>query len=140
MREFHPDKRHTETGFGADVTKAANEAYNLLCSDREGVDRRWAEQKKADGNAALAKGEAAEAVRLYSLALAKREVPRWFTNRAVAFGHLGNWAEAAEDARRCTQLSEADPKGHFQLARALAMLGDLLPACPPPPFQNPGFF
>ena len=51
-------------------------------------------------------------------------------NRAVAHGHLGNWAEAAEDARRCIALSEADPKGHFQLARALAMLGDLLPASP----------
>ena len=29
VREFHPDKRHTETGFGVERTKEFNEAYDV---------------------------------------------------------------------------------------------------------------
>jgi len=76
--------------------------------------------KKKAGNDAFKSGDYQQAAVLYTEALALDDtVGALYSNRAACFLKLGRYAQARDDALKCTQLSPDFAKGHFRLALAL---------------------
>jgi small glutamine-rich tetratricopeptide repeat-containing protein alpha len=81
-----------------------------------------AEEKKAAGNAAIAKKNYEEAVALYSEALALSATgPNshiYYSNRAAAYCHLNNYQQAASDCERSVALNSTYVKAYSRLGLA----------------------
>ena len=92
-------------------------------------DEARAEALKAEGNAALERGDVRHAEELYSAAIAlapeAKNAHIYFSNRAMARMKLNDAAGSAEDARAATRLSPAYAKGWSRLGAALQQLGSL---------------
>lgn len=156
VREFHPDKRRTNTGFGQRQTQDINEAWEVLQdpAKREAYDARWrraretatpqADTKRREGNElykaahALFKQHgpeslttATECLQKYQAAIVKYTEGialagtdhRLFSNRAMCFAALNDWAKCREDALQVTRIKPDFMKGWFLLAKAKWMEG-----------------
>jgi small glutamine-rich tetratricopeptide repeat-containing protein alpha len=81
-----------------------------------------AEEKKAAGNAAIAKKNYEEAIALYSEALAlSASGPNshiYYSNRAAAYCHLNNYQQAASDCERSVALNSTYVKAYSRLGLA----------------------
>ncbi len=92
-------------------------------------DEARAEALKAEGNAALERGDVRQAEELYSAAIAlapeAKNAHIYFSNRAMARMKLNDAAGSAEDARAATRLSPAYAKGWSRLGAAQQQLGHL---------------
>mmetsp|Transcript_121540 Transcript_121540/g.223885 ORF Transcript_121540/g.223885 Transcript_121540/m.223885 type:complete len:426 (-) Transcript_121540:22-1299(-) len=160
VREFHPDKRRTNTGFGQRQTQDINEAWEVLQdpAKREAYDARWhraqastprAETKRREGNDlykaahALSKQHgpesftaATECLQKYQAAIVKytegialaSSDHRLFSNRAMCFAALKDWAKCREDASQVTRMKPDFMKGWFLLAKAKWMEGSPIAA------------
>jgi tetratricopeptide (TPR) repeat protein len=88
-----------------------------------------AEALKAQGNAALEKGDVRAAEELYSSAIALAPEAKnshiYFSNRAMARLKLNDAAGSAEDARAAVRLSPGYAKGWSRLGAACQQLGQL---------------
>lgn len=78
---------------------------------------------KEQGNAALKSGDAKEALRLYSEALAVTGIDNetaavLHSNRAAVNSRLGEWPAALADATRCVELRPSWPKAHMRSGAA----------------------
>eukprot|EP00937_MAST-01D_sp_MAST-1D-sp2_P007600 g7600.t1 len=84
-----------------------------------------ADQLRAQGNELFGAGQHAAALAKYSEALeANPRCHRCLSNRSACHAAAGDWASAAEDAQRCTQVQPSFTKGHYRFAMALLRLGD----------------
>lgn len=99
-------------------TKPAAKEEDGSNSNREQL----AEEKKAAGNAAIAKKNYEEAVALYSEALAlSASGPNshiYYSNRAAAYCHLNNYQQAASDCERSVALNPTYVKAYSRLGLA----------------------
>lgn len=83
------------------------------------------EASRQEGNARVAAGDHAEALRHYTIAiqLSKRRDHTLLSNRAFAFTKLGHFGRAVEDADEAIALQPGWPKGHFRKAEAQRLSG-----------------
>lgn len=91
---------------------------------------------KEDGNEAFKKGDMAEAIRLFTLAIdvgasrplwennqvARDELSVCLANRSAAFAEVGDWIGALCDAEAVVKLKKPWSKAHFRKGKALAGL------------------
>ena len=83
-----------------------------------------ADRYKSQGNAALQAGQYAEAVELYSKAIAlEPSCEVYFSNRAAAYAGLERWREALDDSNEVTSLKPEWVKGWVRKGAALSGLG-----------------
>lgn len=91
------------------------------------------EALKAQGNAAFARDEFRDAVRLYGKALLLQPDSHIiFSNRSAAYLKKGDLADALADAEACVRLQPAWVKGYSRLASALVAMdrySDCVEAC-----------
>lgn len=92
---------------------------------------------KDEGNVAYRKGDYAEAIKLFTLALdvaasrplwesnqlARDEMALCLANRSAAFAQVGDWIGALCDAEACVKLKRPWSKAHFRKGNALVGLG-----------------
>ncbi|KAL7750916.1 hypothetical protein RI367_003495 [Sorochytrium milnesiophthora] len=82
-----------------------------------------AEVAKQHGNALFAEADYTGAIREYSNAIVRDpSVAVYFSNRALAHKHLGNWREVRDDAEKALALDPKLVKGKFLLGLALLQL------------------
>lgn len=86
--------------------------------------------KKSAGNDAFKSGDYQQAAVLYTEAIALDDsAAPLYSNRAACFLKLGRYAQAREDAQKCTELNPDFAKGHFRLALALQAEQQFQDAC-----------
>lgn len=92
---------------------------------------------KDEGNVAYRKGDYAEAIKLFTLALdvaasrplwesnqvARDEMALCLANRSAAFAQVGDWIGSLSDAEACVKLKRPWSKAHFRKGNALVGLG-----------------
>ena len=86
--------------------------------------------KKNEGNAAFKAQNYQQAAVFYTEALTLDDTQHaLYSNRAACFLKLGRYAQAHDDALKCTQLAPDFAKGHFRLALALQAETKPVEAC-----------
>ena len=104
-----------------------------------------AEALKTEGNAAVQRGDHAQAVEKYTAAIALADtVHVYYSNRCAAFINLKRWEEAVADARRTVELAPDWPKGHLRLGassspyciHSSSFITLFSPPPPPPPQRD----
>ncbi len=84
-----------------------------------------AEDFKLKGGAAFKQGNFMEAIELYSQAIDIEPTHVLYSNRSACQCSLGNYSEALDDAKKCTELNPTWAKGYSRLAAAHEGLGQI---------------
>ena len=83
------------------------------------------EDYKLKGSAAFKQGNFEEAIKFYTEAINVEPTHVLYSNRSASYSSLGNFTNALEDAKKCTELNPTWAKGYNRLATAYEGLGQI---------------
>lgn len=103
---------------------AAPTAAAPSSSEPSSADKAKAESLKTTGNSQMSQKLYDSAIASYTSAIALSPNPVYYSNRAAAWGALGEHGKAADDAQRAIDLDPKFVKGYSRLGHARFSMGD----------------